>query len=499
MKKVQYFICIIAVSFLLSSCNSFLDTNPSDQFTVETFWKTEEHANAGLTGCYRSLFFWKNYWIEMDLITSNATPYNEASGTQAIARGEHQSTTPLIANLWSNAYQGIGRANTFLDKIEGVTMPEATKKRMIGEAKFLRAFYYFHLMIRFGGVPLITESPSIVHATLPRNSKDEVLSQTLKDLTEAANELPNKYTGANLGRVTKGAAFALKARILLYEGKWDEAASVAKQCMDLNVYSLFDDYRRFWFENNKYHSEVIFDINSTIPEFTTGFDDGIFRLNRPSPVRELVDAYLMIDGLPITESPDYDPERPYEKRDPRLLYTVNCIGYPYNGVIMKPSDVVTTGFGLKKYTSYEDNTARPLVTVSAFNVILIRYAEVLLTYAEAKNESTGPDQSVYEALNLIRNGRSSIKMPDIETGLTKEEMRKIIRLERRVELAMEGFNYDDVLRYKTIEKENNGSLHNYKGIVVDTRKFNPAKDYLWPIPYNQILQNPNLTQNPGWD
>lgn len=352
---------------------------------------------------------------------------------------------------------------------------------------------------KFGGVPLITEAPNAdTQAELPRNSKEEVVDQILKDLDEAAAVLPKSYSGSDLGRVTKGAALALKARVLLYNSRWVEAAKAAKEVMDLGEYKLFDDYRHFFSEANKHNCEVIFNIETRIPEFSTNYDQDIWRLNRPAPLKELVDTYLCIDGKTIEESPLYNPAQPYENRDPRLLKSIVCIGYPYLGMTITKENVATTGFGVKKYTSYEDDVTIPLVERSAFNFILIRYAEVLLTYAEAQNEANGPDQSVYDAINQLRK-RPDINMPEVPKGLTKDQMRDVVRRERRIELTFEGLYYSDILRWKTAEKENNGMMHNYEGIEVVKRSFNPKRDYLWPIPYNQIVLNPNLEQNPGWD
>ncbi len=499
-KNIIYISVLFAGIFLFTACDSWLDVDPSDKYSADTFWKTEEHASAGLSGCYRVLHPWRgNYTFEFDMITSNAMPYNEVNGTQAIGKGEHLSTTVLIANLWSDCYKGVGRTNTFLDNIGNVQMDEKLKSRMTGEALFLRAFYYSYLVNHYGGVPLILETPNAEkHAALPRDTKEAVLNQILKDLTEAAELLPPSYSGSDLGRATKGAALALKARMLLYNERWEEAAATAKTIIESGVYTLFNDYRHMFMESNKHHAEVIFNIESSLPDFQTGYDSSIFRLNRPAPLKELVDKYLMTDGKSIAESPLFDKTQPYENRDPRLLYSITCVGYPYNGKPITKQDVMTTGFGQKKYTTYTDNETIPLVERSAFNFILIRYAEVLLTYAEARNETNGPDDSVYEAINQIRQ-RIGVEMPEISRGLTKDQMREAIRLERRVELAMEGLYYYDALRWKTIEKENNGAMHNADGVEVVIRKFNPARDYLWPIPYNQTVQNPNLTQNPNWD
>jgi hypothetical protein len=502
MKRIKHYIVFLGAASLIlfTACDSLLDVDPSDRYSTKTFWKTEEHAKAGLTGCYRALHPWRAvHFYEFDMITANAMPYNEANGTQAIGKGEHLSITPLIDLLWDNCYAGIGRTNTFLDNIDGVTMDDNLRSRMTGEAKFLRAFFYFNLVDKYGGVPLITDTPnSEKHATLPRSAKEDVVEQILKDLTEASSVLPNAYTGSDLGRATKGAALALKARVLLYNERWSEAAETAKAVMDLDVYSLFDDYRYFSSEANKHNVEVIFDVESSLPDFQTTNDQDIFRLNRPAPLKELVDQYQMKDGKSIWESPLYDPEKPYENRDPRLHYTITVIGYPYNGKLITKQDVMTTGFGSKKYTTYRDDVEIPLVERSAFNAILIRYAEVLLTYAEARNEAAGPDASVYDAINQIR-GRKGVEMPDVQTGLTKEELRKAIRLERRIELAMEGIYYSDILRWKTAEIENNGTMHDADNVAIVIRKFRPDRDYLWPIPYNQTVLNPNLKQNLNWD
>jgi len=503
MKRIIYKIIFLPVVFILlnTACESLLDVEPSDTFSTTSYWKTEEHALAGINGCYNALYPWRGlvHFMEFDLITSNSMPYNEANGTQAIGKGEHLSITPLIETLWQNCYRGIGRTNTFLDNVPRCTMDENLKNRLIGEAKFLRAFFYFNLVDKFGGVPLILEAPDAEkHASLPRDTKEAVVEQILKDLTEAAAVLPLNYATADVGRVTRGAALSLKARVLLYNARWKEAAETAKTVMDLGVYELFNDYRYFFSEENKHNKEVIFNVEASEPDFTQNLNNDIVVLNRPSPLKELVDKYQMTDGKSITESPLYNPAKPYENRDPRLLYTVTIIGYPYNGKPITQANVVTTGYGLKKYTSYKDNVESPQVTRTAFNLIYIRYAEVLLTYAEAQNEFSGPDASVYDAVNKVRN-RPSVNMPKLPEGLTKDQMREAIRLERRIELTFEGIYYSDILRWKTAEIENNGAMHDANGVAIVIRKFNPNRDYLWPIPYNQIIQNPNLKQNPGWD
>jgi len=502
--KSIYKICIIILVYILwIGCENDLTINPSDQYSEDTFWKNQDEAMSALTGCYRILQGGAgvNWFLETDMITPNGLAYNESNGTDAIARGVHNSLTGLITNRWEVAYRGIGRVNAFLDKIPVVDMDADLKARASGEAKFLRALYYFYLVDCFGGVPLILTAPDpATQSLLPRNSKEEVVEQVLRDLSEAAEALPKSYSAASdQGRATKGAALALSARVLLYNERWAEAAEQAQKVMDLDVYSLFGDYRGLFLLENEHNPEVIFNVEYQLPRFPHDFDHMIFQLNRPAPLKSLVDSYLMTDGESIDVSLSFNPARPYENRDPRLLQTVNCIGYMYNGQLTQPSQVVTTGFGLKKYTIYTDNEAKAIVSPnsSEINPILIRYAEVLLTYAEAQNESSGPDASVYEALNQIRQ-RPSVQMPVIKPDLNQDEMRIVIRNERRVELAFEGIYYSDIKRWHIAEEVNNGPVFNYKGEVASRRTFDKDRDYLWPIPADQIQLNPNLEQNPNW-
>ena len=442
---IQKFFLLGALIVTAISCNKgALHINPTDQYSVETFWKTEEHARAGLSGCYQVLRnIYGGGWVyETDMVTPNAWGYNENGGVGPLARGVHTTTDGTIARVWNLNYEGIGRTNTFLDKIEGVTMTEALKIRMRGEAKFLRALFYFNLQDFFGGVPLILETPDAAkQAKLPRDTKENIVKQVIQDLDEASVVLPATFTAADFGRATKGAALALKARLLLYQENWSAAAKTAQEVMDLKVYTLFPNYRELFILQNEHNAEVIFNVEFLAPRFLNNFDQTSYILNTPAPLKDLADAYLMNDGKSTAMSPLYDPAKPYENRDPRLHQTIAVIGYKFNGKIMQLSDVVNTGFGVKKYTSFIDDVNIAIIAPSTeLNPILMRYAEVLLTFAEAQNEGVGPDASVYAAMNAVRS-RTSVKMPALEAGLTKDQMRAVIRNERRVELAFEGLYY----------------------------------------------------------
>jgi hypothetical protein len=332
-----------------------------------------------------------------------------------------------------------------------------------------------------------------------RTTKDVVVNQIILDLDEAIKVLPVSYATTDKGRATKGAALSLKARMLLYEGKWAAASQAAKEVMDLKAYALFPNYREMFRLQNENNSEVIFNVEFLAPRFTNNFDQSIYILNTPAPIKDLVDSYLMTDGKSIGNSSLYNPNQPYENRDPRLHQTIAVIGYKFNGKLTQLRDVVNTGFGLKKYTSFLDDVSTAVVPPNTeLNPIVIRYAEILLTYAEAQNENVGPDASVYLALNAIRS-RPSVKMVQVSPGLSKEEMRIVIRNERRIELAFEGLYYSDIRRWRTAEIVNNGAIFNYEGKPITNRTFNKNRDYLWPIPFTQIQENPQLIQNPGYN
>ncbi|MEN6324143.1 MAG: RagB/SusD family nutrient uptake outer membrane protein [Proteiniphilum sp.] len=497
MKKILF----LSIALIFVACDNLLDVNPTDQYSVETFWLDKGEYDAALTGCYRS-FQNANIMFngETDMVTPNAVAYNEASDTKNIGRGAGTTTSALFGAFWRNAYRGIGRTNTLLDKIDLATFDEASKNKIKGEALFIRALYYSILVDNFGDCPLITETPDAnKHGQLPRTPKSDVVNQIIADLNTAASLLPTTNSSANIGRATKGAALALKSRVLLYEGKWDEAAKAAKEVIDLNVYDLFPNYRGMYLLENENNKEVIFDIQYKVPYFTHGLDNAIQKLNRPAPTKDLVDSYLMTDGKSISESPLYNPAKPYENRDPRLLQTIVCVGYKYNGKITKTQDVMTTGYGSKKLTSYPDEQTIVInAGNSEINPIVIRYGEVLLTYAEALNElGSTPNAEVYWALNKIRT-RPTVNMPEIQPGLNKEQMREVIRHERRIELAMEGLYLSDIKRWRIAEIVMNNPVMNYENKLYENRSFNKNRDYLWPIPADEIVLNRNLTQNPGW-
>ncbi|MEI6948417.1 RagB/SusD family nutrient uptake outer membrane protein [Paraflavisolibacter sp. H34] len=502
MKKIFIYLFVLAAG---ASCKkSFLDTEPTDRFTQDNFWKTREEAEAALNSTYAALLhnglFGSNIPVLYEVATPNAYNSNNTNGFNNIAQGIHDAAnSAIINNAWNGAYAGIGRANNLLANLDNVPLDSTLKKRFRAEAQFLRAVFYFHLWNRYGGAPLITEATNYeTQSTLPRDSAGRLLQQVVADLDAAAAGLPATYTSADKGRATKGAALALKARALLYAGRWAEAAAAAKAVIDSKTYSLFPDYRALFYLENEGNAEVIFDIQFRFPEFTHGLDIALDQFNTVAPLPDLVNDYYAKDGLPIQGSPLYNAQKPYDNRDPRLQQTIIVPGSQFKGAPVVEGQYPQTGYGQKKYSVYKDNEKPSLVRAdgqSELNIIWIRYADVLLTYAEAQNEAAGPDESVYAAVNAVRKRAG---MPDFPTGLNQEQLRREIRHERRIELAGEGAYYFDLRRWRTAETALPGNLYNVKGAKIGARTFNAGRDYLWPVPSVAIQNNPALTQNPNY-
>lgn len=324
--------------------------------------------------------------------------------------------------------------------------------------------------------------------------------------------------------MTKGAALGLKARAMLFAGRYQEAAAAAKAVMDLKVYQLYPSYKNLFSyaaENNK---EVIMDIEF-MPDV---YSNNIFALLAPKsvnanskwvPTKNIVDMYEMNNGLSISDTASgFDPYNPYVNRDPRLRYSVFVPGdtLPNNKIFdsypdSKTGDAVgssfvvsPTGFNIKKYVNKED-LADP--SNCGINIILMRYAEILLTYAEAKIELNQIDGSVYDAINAVRQ-RPDVNMPVITDGKTQDELRQIVRHERTVEFAFEGRRFFDIHRWKIADQVMPGKVYGMTYVddsgtlqTVEVPGWTQVwldKDYLWPIPQKEIELNSNLTQNPGW-
>ena len=530
----------LVVAIILSACKK-LDLVPTDRFTDETYWTTTEKANSVLNTAYSQMF--NNNWFFMnEALSDNA--YNgrgDAEGAASIAAGTYDQSSGRISGEWNAHYSGIKTCHLILDNIDKVeNMDPALRARMKAEARFIRAFHYFQLMTWYGDVPLFTKDITLEESlNIPRTPKAEVLAFVLSELDAVAADLPlnTAYSQNDRGRVTKGAAMALKARVLLYEGRWAEVVTACEAVMSGNngSYSLFPSYEGIFLPQNEHNSEVIFNLEY-VP--TTRTYQNLFdyvpisvgaRLNNFAPTQELVDSYLMLNGRSIREQgSQYNENDPYINRDPRLTATLVYHNYQWRKpdnttqtIYIKPgTDPNTaapdeyrsggvsspTGYYLRKY--YDPTSLTNFV--SGLNLILIRYADVLLMYAEAKNELGAMNATIWnQTIGALRD-RAGFDEPaalNFNTALDQTAMRNVIRNERRTELAMEGLRIFDIRRWRIAEDVLNGWAHGAKYgppsvdngyIRANQRVFDPGKHYLWPIPRDERNLNPNLTQNPGW-
>ncbi|MEG1564787.1 MAG: RagB/SusD family nutrient uptake outer membrane protein [Bacteroides sp.] len=512
--KLKYSLLSL-VLLMGTSCNdSFLDRAPKDEQSDVSFWRDAEDAVKYTTGTYRYLIAPENHIIMTDCYTDNAVPVHVGAEQGQLSSGTATASNPHFKQVWQTAYDGIRRCDIYFANIGQVTMDDKKKEVLTGEITYLRAFFYATLVKYFGGVPILTQALELNEPIPARNTDEEVYNFIVKELDKAAGMLPLQRTElSEVGRATKGAALSLKAKMSNYFHKYDVAAKTAKEVMDLGIYGLNDNYENLFlpeYENNK---EVIFDrqyvqnaYNSTIGSLIDQYFSPVMMggWEAISPSQDLVDAYPCKDGKSIKESKLYNPEKPFENRDPRLAFSIlwdgqKLAGKTYESKTMGDGNITRTGYCMRKYVNPKNDGNNDYGWT---NFIYIRYADILLTYAEAQNELTGPDASVYAAINQVRQ-RPSVELPPLAAGLNKDQMRNAIRLERRLEFTFEGIHLFDTRSWRTTEadvkKPVYGKIVNGKHFLVEQRSFNPDRDYLWAIPLTEIdLSKGTLTQNPNY-
>jgi hypothetical protein len=507
------------ISIITASCQKdFLNKRPQDTISPDVFWKTEDDAKAANIGCYSALWDVTTEVLPyLDVLTPNAYSNYPWEGWKNISlSAQTPSTLGGMGNLYNGAYGGISATNNFLANIDNVQMDDSRKAVMKGEAYFLRAYYYSLLVNYWGGVVMPLGTPNIEQINLKKSTKEEVYAQIEKDLLAAVQVLP--IEPSEKGHVTKGSAHGLLTRIYLYQEKWEKVTQAVAEVKKLG-YSLFPSYRGLFLEANENNSEVLFDVQFLEPRFATSWDiylgiyepKNSFGWSSIEPTQDLIDEYEMEDGSKYSSTnPIADPKDPNNNRDPRLDQTIFRKGVLYNSVPYPVTDDgwpgIYTGYSYKKYTGYDNTTSLENVVKgggkSQINGIVIRYADILLMYAEAINEMSGPTNEVYAAINEVR-ARPSVKMPPLPVGLTKEQMRDRIRHERRIEFAGEGLYYSDIRRWKIAEEVLNKSIvlngGQTKG-AIEKRIFRKEKDYLMPFPQKDIDNAPGLKdqQNPGY-
>ena len=546
-KNILQLGCTITCIALCFSCDSdILDQVPKDSLTEETVWTDPQGAIQFINGIYGNLQsgFDRNYdgWAKglylLDGVTDDGDVSMGWTHSTRFQNAQFTASNVPWGQTWGDHYSLIRKANLALENLDTLGDPELVEQ-LKGEAHFLRAFCYHELLRLYGlkssgseptGVPLIDKSLTLEDdLQIPRSSYDDVLNFIIGDLDQAASMLPAKGE-IEAGRATVGAANALKSRVLLYAERWADAADAANEVINAE-YSLFPDYRTLFLTKN--NEEIIFAKKFQNPDKThqTGAggtpNAGFDAYNSPNTYRgtsdggwggnlvtqNFVDSYDAIDGKAQAESPVYDPNNPYENLDPRFEATVVHNESVFRGRVVEmyeggregdPGAFENTRYFLRKF---HDEDLVLYSHSSDQDWIFIRYAEVLLNYAEAKNEATGPDATVYDAINQIRQRAG---MPDLEAGLGQSEMRDAIRNERRIELAFEEHRFFDIRRWRiaqdlldgkpiygmTITK-NPDESYSYERMEVEIRSF-PERLYVLPIPQSEIDKNPAAKQINGW-
>lgn len=496
---------------------------------------------------------------EPRIISSITTDIQFASGT----------VNPVIVtrDAWDICYKNIRKANQFLKHLDVTPFRQDLKTRYAAETRFLRAWYYAILLKHYGGIPLVGDTVYAAEDKIPavRNTYAECVQYIVSECDAAATDLPTKPTSREYGRVGAGACMALKSRVLLYAAsplfngsgfapepltsivgfptgdpeRWRIAAEAAQAVIALGVYKLhvnnapipgegfYEEFVAKDFQTTNATEGLILERIATDSRYeeqlwqppSRGGGRGAY------PYQELVDAFGMRNGKPITDpTSGYDPANPYANRDPRLDNTINhdqsimpiTILGPrvpidiflgnYQGRLAGQDAVhagTPTGFYVNKLIKRD-------VIASAFidgpgSRPLIRYAEILLNFAEAKNEYEGPTPEVYAAIEAIRE-RAGLSPYQLPASLTKDQMRDMIRNERRVELAFEGHRFFDVRRWMIAEETDGKTMTGMEvvrdGAAVTFNRFNVRKRnfhkamYFWPIPYAEVAKSPELLQNP---
>lgn len=538
---------LLATTLLFGACSKdFLDRTPANKVPNEEFWHNENEVNLALNAVYSKLSD-ATYEDGGSELVHAKNPWE--SWVTDVSSGSPSST---LEAGWD--YKPIRICNFFLDNVDKATMDLKLKERYKAEARFVRAFLYIPMVQKFGDVPLVTKVLTKEESNVPRTSKKEVLDFLFKELEDIVAILPTSYPAAESGRITKGAALALLSRLYLMENNWEQAALTAQEVMGLG-YSLFkvnaesdldkkDNYAQFVdFKNaadennfrlglrsyegifhyeNEGNSEVILDrqhiaVTQSHMTNTLLLDPSVGGWSSLTPTQNLVDLYVNYEtGKPVApvsaeiRAANYakadkgDFVKEFKNRDPRFYASIlfetapwNALtksgGYVFKWFVESDPNKSLTGYNFRKLV--DPKSSREQVDSYA-NLILIRYAEVLLNYAEAQNEKSGPDATIFDALDQLR---VRVGMPKVDRSeyASQDKLRQLIHNERAVELVLEGLRFYDIRRWKTAPDVMK-NIYNITNGLAQERVWNDRL-YLMPVPQSQIdLSYGVLKQNTGY-
>lgn len=567
---------ISAAVLLLTSCES-MDLVPKSQGNTASWYTSETELKLAANEFY-ILGYWQEPLNSSEQWSDNTTYrlVNRNPGSNGtVLDGTLNGQQYEVYALWQQSYKLIARANTMLEnmhKAEG-NVTETMLNRYEGEARFARACKYADLTFFYGDVPYLDKTETITEAEQQgRRSKDEVKQLTYDDFDFAAENLPVSYGNDEAIHATRGAALAMKARYALYMHDYDIAEKAAKDCIDLGVYSLYPDYAGLFLQSTKNVAEKIFVLPRSIENHVV-LDSWIVKNGLPrnaggygsyNPSWDLLASYLCTDGLPIDESPLFDPHDPFKNRDPRCNMTIVPFETEHCGFEYNPSPAATKVMNyttgktqsnqdtriVNQYASYDGLLWKKGIDATWMDngmqveqdYIVIRYADVLLIYAEALIEQNKDLDKAADAINQVRARAYGVSKSETGsypavTPVDQAQMRKAVRIERRMEFAMENQRLQDLMRWNLATKALNGSNYimlldpkqeltdvvnngnwfwgmtpqiDEDGLADFAPLFNaglcaegakrsfPERQMLWPIPTHDMELCPNLTNNPGY-
>ena len=476
-------ISFLTLVFLLmgtSGCNSFLDLTPISVANVNAFYKTSQDAVLSVNACYNSLLviYRGEMWVLGEVASDNTEDPDASIDNFTI-----DPNNGTVENFWRRLYSGISRCNTVLNRVPGINMDETLKQRLLLEARYLRAFYYFQLVQYFGDVPLVEDEVTSLDANLiERTSITKVYELIIKDLT-AAEALPIKYEGANIGRATSGSAKTMLAKVYLVLKNYPLASAKCKEVINSGTYSLLPNYADIFTVATNNGSESIMDIQFSVgAQAGTGSFPGntFFELFAPNGSGSIVTG---INGSNPggRNVPTNSLISAYEPNDPRLLASLAT------SYTRPPAQVININYILK--------TLDPAATVgigqgSREGWKALRYADLLLMNAEALNEISGGNPEAFASINLVRkrargNAPATV-LPDL-AGLNQVAFRTAVERERRVELAFENHRWTDLVRTGRV-----------KDVMKPLKPNFQDRNLLLPIPQREIIVNKLLSQNTGY-
>lgn len=558
-------VCLAGTLTLLSACEDWLEIEPKDRFGDTTVWGSEENADMFLNDIYNQLPHLNNETQNLDQYSDNSYVGAEWMNARTTIYTGALSPTSWIPGPWDmwkwgrqnnddakGQYERIRSCNLFINKVKESEFSADYKKERLAEARFLRAWFYHYLWMAYGGVPIITEvldnnvSTDIFY---PRETAQKTFEFIDKELDEIKEDLPDRRSGADLGRASKGAILTLKGWVELFHAselrnpgkdkkRWEAAAATLQDVIGLGVYHLQPTILDLWTEATNNNDEVIFDFQMS--KQNGGRREGLFgpvfvkgvqsSWGNMQPTQELVDDYCMANGLPISDpASGYNKNNPYKGREKRFYQSILYDGSMWQGeeIITRvgvgspneidtssESDVTNTGYYTRKTIDESVNGADNLQMSNGMaNYIFFRYADVLLMYAEASLEA-GDKPTAVEYLDMVRTRGGN--MPSIEDtypqGITENQLREVIRRDRRIELAFEDKRWWDILRWKICDGENGvmnkpiggmkvedtdgDGVWEYNYHEVGKRTFLPRM-YYQPIPQYVLDKNPVIREQNG--